>query len=233
EHVLESLARTPIGRLEPIASAVHRWDPMLPQFHAGYLRHLAAFSARTDRSPRLAFAGDYLIGPYTEMALTSGMRAATEVGRGLPAPVRQAEAAGADRRRRRDRGVVQLPPRGGRCALAARGERDPNMGGRRVPRPAALVHRGSAGRRPDRGSARPGGAGPSQPAFVHLPRVWPRVEARRGCAVERRRPSACSRSRRPGASVARRLSPLAPPAPPWHSAPRRCTGFDPPRRSPP
>src|SRR5690606_38645963 len=83
EHVLESLARTPIGRLEPIASAVHRWDPMLPQLHAGYLRHLAAFSARTDRSPRLAFAGDYLIGPYTEMALTSGMRAATEVGRGL------------------------------------------------------------------------------------------------------------------------------------------------------
>ena len=31
------------------------------------------------RSPRLAFAGDYLVGPYTEMALTSGMRAATEV----------------------------------------------------------------------------------------------------------------------------------------------------------
>lgn len=82
-HVLDALARTPIGRLAPIASAVHRWDPMLPQFHAGYLGHLAAFEARRERSPRLAFAGDYLLGPYTEMALTSGMRAATEVGRGL------------------------------------------------------------------------------------------------------------------------------------------------------
>jgi oxygen-dependent protoporphyrinogen oxidase len=82
-HVLDALARTPIGRLAPIASAVHRWDPMLPQFHAGYLGHLAAFQTRRDRSGRLAFAGDYLIGPSTEMALTSGMRAATEVARGL------------------------------------------------------------------------------------------------------------------------------------------------------
>jgi len=82
-HVADALARTPVGRLAPLASAVHRWDPMLPQFHAGYLGHLAAFLARRDRSPRLAFAGDYLIGPYTEMALTSGMRAATEIARGL------------------------------------------------------------------------------------------------------------------------------------------------------
>jgi protoporphyrinogen/coproporphyrinogen III oxidase len=78
-HVVEALARTPIGRLEPIASAVHRWDPMLPLFPAGHLARLGAFRARRERSPRLAFAGDYLIGPYTEMALTSGMRAATEV----------------------------------------------------------------------------------------------------------------------------------------------------------
>jgi oxygen-dependent protoporphyrinogen oxidase len=82
-HVLDALARTPVGRLAPIASAVHRWDPMLPQFHAGYLRDLAAFQDRRERSPRLAFAGDYLIGPYTEMALTSGMRAATEIARTL------------------------------------------------------------------------------------------------------------------------------------------------------
>jgi oxygen-dependent protoporphyrinogen oxidase len=81
--VQEALARTPIGRIEPIAHAVHRWDPMLPQFYAGYLPHLARFHARRERSPRLAFAGDYLVGPYTEMALTSGMRAATEVARGL------------------------------------------------------------------------------------------------------------------------------------------------------
>lgn len=83
DHVVDALARTPVGRLAPIASAVHRWDPMLPQFHAGYLGHLASFQARRERSRRLAFAGDYLLGPYTEMALTSGMRAATEIGRGL------------------------------------------------------------------------------------------------------------------------------------------------------
>ncbi|MBS1105693.1 MAG: hypothetical protein H6Q91_1195 [Deltaproteobacteria bacterium] len=82
-HVIEALAHTPVGRLDPIATAVHRWDPMLPLFYAGYLPQLAAFLARRERSPRLAFAGDYLIGPYTEMALTSGMRAATEIARAV------------------------------------------------------------------------------------------------------------------------------------------------------
>jgi oxygen-dependent protoporphyrinogen oxidase len=76
ECALASLARTPIGRLEPVETVVHRWDPMLPQFRAGYTRHLAAFLARSERSPRLAFAGDYLVGPYTEGACTSGLRAA-------------------------------------------------------------------------------------------------------------------------------------------------------------
>jgi oxygen-dependent protoporphyrinogen oxidase len=83
ERVLANLARTPIGRLAPRDAFVHRWDPMLPQFRAGYLPRLRAFLARTDRSPRLAFAGDYLVGPYTEAALTSGLRAATEIARSL------------------------------------------------------------------------------------------------------------------------------------------------------
>ena len=55
----------------------------MPQFHAGYLRHLRAFLSRSERSPRLVFAGDYLVGPYTEAALTSGLRAANEVIRSL------------------------------------------------------------------------------------------------------------------------------------------------------
>lgn len=82
-HVVDSLAKTPVGRIDPIAHAVHRWDPMLPRFYAGYLPRLAQFGERRERSPRLAFAGDYLVGPYTEMALTSGMRAATDVAHGL------------------------------------------------------------------------------------------------------------------------------------------------------
>ena len=55
----------------------------MPQFHAGYLRHLRTFLGRSERTPRLAFAGDYLVGPYTEAALTSGLRAANEVVRSI------------------------------------------------------------------------------------------------------------------------------------------------------
>ena len=56
-----------------------RWPLMLPKFAPGHLPRLAAFLARTERTPRLAFAGDYLVGPYAEMALVSGVRAAEEI----------------------------------------------------------------------------------------------------------------------------------------------------------
>jgi oxygen-dependent protoporphyrinogen oxidase len=81
DRVVEQLARTPIGRLAPAGCAVHRFAPMLPQFGVGYLARLAAFLGRAERSPRMAFAGDYLVGPFAEAALTSGMRAATEIAR--------------------------------------------------------------------------------------------------------------------------------------------------------
>jgi len=83
EFVLENLACTPIGKLEPEAAVVHRWSSMLPRFAPGHLPRLAAFLRRMDRSPRMAFAGDYLIGPTAEAALTSGMRAATEIARAI------------------------------------------------------------------------------------------------------------------------------------------------------
>jgi protoporphyrinogen oxidase len=76
------LARTPIGRLRSRSHRVDRYRPMLPIFYPGYLTHLARFGRRIERSPRIAFAGDYLVGPTAESALTSGMRAATEIGRG-------------------------------------------------------------------------------------------------------------------------------------------------------
>ncbi len=81
DAALQSLARTPAGKLFPRHAVVHRWDPMLPRFRAGYLPRLGRFLSRADRSPRLVFAGDYLVGPYTEAALTSGLRAATETAR--------------------------------------------------------------------------------------------------------------------------------------------------------
>jgi oxygen-dependent protoporphyrinogen oxidase len=58
---------------------------LLPKFAPGYLPRLAAFLERPERTPRLAFAGDYLVGPYAEMALVSGMRAAAEILRELEA----------------------------------------------------------------------------------------------------------------------------------------------------
>jgi oxygen-dependent protoporphyrinogen oxidase len=58
---------------------VHRWPELVPQFYPGYIRSLAAFNDRRERSDRFFFAGDYLVGPYTEAALTSGLRAADDV----------------------------------------------------------------------------------------------------------------------------------------------------------
>jgi protoporphyrinogen oxidase len=81
--VLDELARTPVGRLVAHTVLVHRWDPMLPLFETGHVRRLAAFHARSERSPRLAFAGDALVGPYTEMAVTSGVRAANDLADSL------------------------------------------------------------------------------------------------------------------------------------------------------
>jgi hypothetical protein len=51
----------------------------VPQFYPGYIRSLAAFKERRQRSDRVFFAGDYLVCPYTEAALTSGLRAADDV----------------------------------------------------------------------------------------------------------------------------------------------------------
>lgn len=89
--VLSNLEHTPIGQLHLVDSLVCRWDPMLPQFYPGYLPHLAHFLARHDRSPRLAFAGDYLIGPYTEAAVTSGVRAAEDILAAHLAPVSESQ----------------------------------------------------------------------------------------------------------------------------------------------
>jgi oxygen-dependent protoporphyrinogen oxidase len=80
--VLRALARTPLAGLEVAHAVVERRSSV--RFGPGSLRRLAAFHARVDRSARLAFAGEYLLGPGLEAALTTGMRAATDLARSLP-----------------------------------------------------------------------------------------------------------------------------------------------------
>jgi len=75
------LARTPLGGLKPDDYAIARTDPMYPIFGPGYLASAIRFARRVGRSPRVFFAGDYLVGPGLEAALTSGLRAAAEVAR--------------------------------------------------------------------------------------------------------------------------------------------------------
>jgi oxygen-dependent protoporphyrinogen oxidase len=80
EAVHGELRKLPLRGLDRTEGhAVHRWPELVPQFYHGYIRSLAAFQERRQRSDRLFFAGDYLVGPYTEAALTSGLRAAEAV----------------------------------------------------------------------------------------------------------------------------------------------------------
>lgn len=80
EAALSELRRLPLRGLDKTERVVvHRWPELVPQFYHGYIRSLAGFMERRQRSDRVFFAGDYLVGPYTEAALTSGLRAAEDV----------------------------------------------------------------------------------------------------------------------------------------------------------
>jgi len=81
EFIDRELARTPLGHLEPDDYAFARTDAMYPIFGPGHLESLIRFARRVGRSPRLFFAGDYLVGAGLDAALTSGLRAAAEVER--------------------------------------------------------------------------------------------------------------------------------------------------------
>ena len=83
--VLDTLSRTPLGPVSVHGSRVHRWKHARPIFPRGALSRLEHFRVGGRRSPRLAFAGDYLVGPTVEGALTSGMQAASQVARSLEA----------------------------------------------------------------------------------------------------------------------------------------------------
>lgn len=78
--LLERFERTPLAAL-PLRA--HRIESLkhAPRFAAGSRARQLRFEGRLERSPRLVFAGDWRAGPEAHAAVTSGMRAATEVVR--------------------------------------------------------------------------------------------------------------------------------------------------------
>jgi oxygen-dependent protoporphyrinogen oxidase len=77
--ILPDLAKTFPGIASTIRTArVYRWPYGWTLFRPGYLQHLARLRAeRPDAAhARVAFAGDYLVAPNVEGAVTSGLEAA-------------------------------------------------------------------------------------------------------------------------------------------------------------
>ncbi len=60
-------------------TSVNRWDYSIPLFDVGHFHRLVAFAAGSIETDRIVFAGDYLAGPFVELALTSGAQAAARL----------------------------------------------------------------------------------------------------------------------------------------------------------
>jgi hypothetical protein len=80
---VENLAYGSFGAPRPCDYAVLRVPDAWPRFEPDDVRRLARFQQRFERSPRLVFAGDYLMAPSSDAALASGLRAAAELERML------------------------------------------------------------------------------------------------------------------------------------------------------
>jgi len=59
---------------EPKDTTIHEWTSAMPKFPPGRYRDIAAFLNR-QRRPGLFFCGDYLLGPFVEAAVATGIRA--------------------------------------------------------------------------------------------------------------------------------------------------------------
>ena len=76
--VSEDQLREDLLKLYPVSlesTEREEWKYGMPKFPPGRYRQIVAFEARK-RRPRLFFCGDYLMGPFIEGAITSGLRVA-------------------------------------------------------------------------------------------------------------------------------------------------------------
>ena len=71
---LEKILPETKNKIEKIV--VQRWPEAIPKFEVGRVRRIRALQEASRRQSRVFFCGDYLNGPYTEPALTSGLEAA-------------------------------------------------------------------------------------------------------------------------------------------------------------
>jgi protoporphyrinogen oxidase len=77
ERLLSDLQR--LYRVEPQSTQIYEWPSGTPKFPPGRFRQIVAFEKRS-RKPGLFFCGDYLMGPFIEAAITTGLNAAAKMG---------------------------------------------------------------------------------------------------------------------------------------------------------
>jgi oxygen-dependent protoporphyrinogen oxidase len=76
DRMLEDLQR--LYNVEPRFTKAYEWRSGTPKFPPGRYREIAAFRKRV-RRPGLFFCGDYLMGPFVEAAITTGLEAADAI----------------------------------------------------------------------------------------------------------------------------------------------------------
>ena len=76
DQLLEDLQK--LYPVEIVSTEAFEWTWGMPKFPPGRYRQIAAFHAR-ERRRGLYFCGDYLMGPFVEAAITTGLRAAEAV----------------------------------------------------------------------------------------------------------------------------------------------------------